>query len=107
MHLLILVTLAAAATAAPQIEPYVHEEIPAEPYIHVEPALSALALGEVRPAQAKAAPQQFAAPVQQFAPAAPVQQFAPQQFAAPAGPVGWAGYCINNRGEGVPCRKQF
>merc|ERR1712106_1308562 len=113
---------------------YVHEEIAAEPYIHDEPALTPEALGEVDPGRRQAqqfapstpvqqfAPQQFAQqPAQQFAPqqiAQPAQQFAPQQiaqpaqqfnqqFAAPSGPAGWAGYCINNLGEGVPCRQQF
>merc|ERR1739849_48115 len=116
MHFLILSCLAAAATqivpyehVEVPAEPYVHVEVPAEPYIHEEPEISPLALGVVRPAKTNAAPQQIAAPViapQQFT--AP-QQFIPQQFAAPqqfAGPV-WSGYCINNLGEGVPCRKQF
>merc|ERR1711874_743936 len=121
MHAIILVTLASAATALPQIvpyvheeiaaEPYIHQEVEAEPYVHIEPEISPLALGIVRP---NAAPQQFAAPVQQqqfvqqqFAPqqfAAPVQQqFAQPQFAAPA----WTGGCYNNLGEGVPCRQKF
>merc|ERR1719336_1918543 len=39
------------------------------------------------------APQQFAAPV------------APQQFAAPVAGV-WTGSCINNLGQGVPCRAE-
>merc|ERR1711981_620184 len=119
MHLMILVSLAAAASAAPQIvpyehveieaEPYVHEEIEALPYIHEEPELSALSLGIInrnKPAVAPVAvaPQQFAAPVapQQFA--APVA-VAPQQFAAPVAGV-WAGSCINNLGQGVPCRAE-
>merc|ERR1712072_575606 len=106
MHAIILVTLASAATALPQIvpyvheeiaaEPYIHQEVEAEPYVHIEPEISPLALGIVRP---NAAPQQFAAPAapQQFA--APVQQqFAQPQFAAPA----WTGGCYNNLGEGVP-----
>merc|ERR1739838_737016 len=121
MHLMILVSLAAAASAAPQIvpyvheevaaEPYIHQEVEAEPYVHYEPELSPLALGIVRP---NAAPQQFAAPVQQqqFV----QQQFAPQQFAqpqfAPAAPAGyangaWTRGCYNNLGEGVPCRQKF
>merc|ERR1711970_1692355 len=112
---------AAAASAAPQIvpyvheevaaEPYIHQEIEAEPYVHIEPEISPLALGIVRP---NAAPQQFAAPVQQhqFAP----QQFAPQQIAqpqfAPAAPAcyangAWTGGCYNNLGAGVPCRQKF
>merc|ERR1740128_683197 len=126
MHLMILVSLAAAASAAPQIvpyvheevaaEPYIHQEVEAEPYVHYEPELSPLALGIVRP---PAAPQQFAAPVQQqqfvqqqFAPQQFAQpQFAPQQF-APSAPAGyangaWTGGCLNNLGEGVPCRQKF
>merc|ERR1711872_701912 len=129
MQLLIFVSLAAAAFAAPQIVPYVHEEIPAEPYVHqeveaepyvhIEPEISPLALGIVRPNAAPAAPQQFAAPVQQqqFVPQqqqfVPQQQFAPQQFAQPqfapaaqAAPA-WTGGCYNNLGEGVPCRQKF
>merc|ERR1712117_910269 len=57
MHLMILVSLAAAASAAPQIvpyehveiaaEPYVHQEIPAEPYVHEEPELTPEALGVI------------------------------------------------------------
>merc|ERR1712066_614888 len=115
MHLMILVSLAAAASAAPQIvpyehveiaaEPYVHEEIEALPYIHEEPELTPLSLGVINrnrpaPAPVAVAPQQFAAPVaQQFA--APVAQ----QFAAPVAGV-WTGSCINNLGQGVPCRAE-
>merc|ERR1712106_1090504 len=107
--------LAAAASAAPQVVPYVHEEIAAEPYIHDEPSLTPEALGEVAPGRRQAqqvapstpvqqvAPQQFAQqPAKQFAQPPqqfnqPAQQFN-QQFATPSGPVGWAGYCINNLG---------
>ena len=126
----ILVSLAAAASAAPQIvpyehveiaaEPYVHQEIPAEPYVHEEPELTPEALGIInrnKPAPAPVvAPQQFAAPVQQqFVVAQQPQQFLPQQqlFAQPqqfaAQPVQgvWNGNCINNLGEGVPCRVKF
>merc|ERR1711970_1431664 len=114
MHAIIFVTLVAAASAAPQIVPYVHEEIAAEPYIHqeveagpyvhIEPEISPLALGIVRP---NAAPQQFAAPAapQQFAAPVQQQQFVQQQFAAPvqqqfaqpqlAAPA-WTGGCYNN-----------
>merc|ERR1712203_938662 len=116
MHLMILVSLAAAASAAPQIvpyehveiaaEPYIHQEIEALPYIHEEPELSPLSLGVIdrnkpAPAPVAVAPQQFAAPVapQQFA--APVAQ----QFAAPVAGV-WTGGCINNLGQGVPCRAE-
>merc|ERR1712123_553477 len=96
MQFMILVSLAATAFAAPQIvpyvheevaaEPYIHQEVEAEPYVHYEPELSPLALGIVRP---NAAPQQFAAP-----------QFAQPQF-APAAPAGyangaWTGGCYNN-----------
>merc|ERR1712066_370618 len=99
MHLMILVSLAAAASAAPQIvpyehveiaaEPYVHEEIEALPYIHDEPELTPLSLGVInrnRPAPAPVA-------------------VAPQQFAAPVAGV-WTGSCINNLGQGVPCRAE-
>merc|ERR1712168_578065 len=106
MHAIIFVTLVSAAYSMPQIvpyvheevaaEPYIHQEIEAEPYVHIEPEISPLALGIVRPNAAPAAPQQFAAPVQ--------QQFAPQQFAQPqfapaaqAAPA-WTGGCYNNLG---------
>merc|ERR1712088_496433 len=89
MHLMILVSLAAAATASPQIvpyehveiaaEPYIHEEIEAEPYVHIEPELTQEALGVIVRNKPAAAP--VAAPVQFSAPAIQ-QQFAPQQFAA-------------------------
>merc|ERR1719471_2621033 len=117
MHLMILVSLAAAASAAPQIVPYEHVEIPAEPYVHQEPELTPEALGIIDRSKPKVAvaPQQFAAPVQQqqFV-AQPQQQFVPQQqlfaqpqqFAAPVQGV-WTGTCINNLGEGVPCRMKF
>merc|ERR1712226_502147 len=118
MHLMILVSLAAAATAAPQIvpyehveieaEPYIHQEIEAEPYVHIEPELTQEALGViVRNNQpAVAAPVQFAAPAvqQQFVPAQ-VAQVAPQQFAAAPVATGvWTGTCLNNLGQGVACR---
>merc|ERR1712002_1084284 len=129
MHAIIFVTLVSAAYSLPQIvpyvheevaaEPYIHQEIEAEPYVHIEPEISPLALGIVRPNAAPAAPQQFAAPVQQqqFVPQqqqfVPQQQFAPQQFAQPqfapaaqAAPA-WTGGCYNNLGEGVPCRQKF
>merc|ERR1712073_13787 len=124
MHLMILVSLAAATSAAPQIvpyehveipaEPYIHEEVAAEPYVHIEPELTPEALGVIDRSNlrtAPAAPQQFAAQ-QQFIPQQ--QQFLPQQqlFAQPqqfAGPVQgvWTGTCLNNLGEGVPCRQKF
>merc|ERR1712027_274828 len=125
MHLMILVSLAAAASAAPQIvpyehveiaaEPYVHQEIPAEPYVHEEPELTAEALGIID----RSKPRVVAAPVQQQQ-FVPQQQFVaqqqfipqqqlfaqPQQFAAPVQGV-WTGTCLNNLGEGVPCRQKF
>ena len=94
----ILVSLAAAASAAPQIvpyehveipaEPYVHQEVAAEPYVHEEPELTPEALGIIDRSKPKVAvaPQQFAAaPVQQQFVAQPQQQFIPQQqlFAQP------------------------
>merc|ERR1711976_477103 len=116
MHLMILVSLAAAASAAPQIVPYERVEIPAEPYVHEEPELTPEALGIIDRSKPKVAvvPQQFAAPVQQQFVAQPQQQFIPQQqlfaqpqqFAAPVQGV-WTGTCINNLGEGVPCRMKF
>merc|ERR1719324_2054228 len=127
---MILVSLAAATSAAPQIVPYEHVEIPAEPYVHIEPELTPEALGVIDRSNLRtapvAAPQQFAAPVQQqFVPQqqqfvaqqqfiSQQQQFLPQQqlFAQPqqfAGPVQgvWTGTCFNNLGEGVPCRQKF
>merc|ERR1712045_325057 len=120
MHLMILVSLAAATSAAPQIvpyqhveipaEPYIHEEVAAEPYVHIEPELTPEALGVIDRSNLRtapvAAPQQFAAPVQQqFVPQQ--QQFvAQQQFAGPVQGV-WTGTCFNNLGEGVPCRQKF
>merc|ERR1712203_279531 len=99
MHLMILVSLAAAATASPQIvpyehveiaaEPYVHQEIEALPYVHEEPELSDLALGIINRNKPEAVP--VAAPV------------VPQQFAAPVAGV-WTGTCLNNLGQGVACR---
>merc|ERR1711971_299163 len=95
MHLMILVSLAAAATAAPQIvpyehveieaEPYIHQEIEAEPYVHIEPELTQEALGViVRNSQPAVAPVQFAA--------------------APVAAGVWTGTCLNNLGQGVACR---
>ena len=109
----ILASLAAAASAAPQIvpyqhveieaEPYIHEEIEAEPYVHIEPELTPEALGIINRNQPAAAPV-VAAPVQFSAPAVQ-QQFVPQQFAAAPVPAGvWAGACVNNLGQGVACR---
>ena len=63
----------------PEAVPYVHEEIPAEPYVHQEPAY------------VEQAP--VVAPV-----AAPVAPVAPVTFN-----VAGAG-CFNYKGEGVPCR---
>merc|ERR1712003_95649 len=99
MHLMILASLAAAASAAPQIvpyqhveieaEPYIHEEIEAEPYVHIEPELTPEALGIINRNQPAAAPV-VAAPV---------------QFSAAPVPAGvWAGACVNNLGQGVACR---
>merc|ERR1712088_151734 len=104
MHLMILVSLAAAATAAPQIvpyehveieaEPYIHQEIEAEPYVHIEPELTQEALGVIVRNNQPA----VAAPAQ-------VAQVAPQQFAAAPVAAGvWTGTCLNNLGQGVACR---
>merc|ERR1711936_383039 len=91
MQSLILLAVIATATAAPQIVPYVHEEIEAlpyihqeiaaEPYIHQEPALSAEALGEV------------------------VATGATGYAAGPLVVTGWSGACSNNLGQAVPCRQ--
>merc|ERR1712045_373597 len=91
MPSLIIFTLVAAASAAPQIVPYVHEEIPAEPYIHqeieaepyvhIEPALSPEALGDVV----------YSGPV-----------VATGYAAGPLEVGAWTGPCINNLGEAVP-----
>merc|ERR1711971_1451933 len=85
---MILVSLAAAATAAPQIvpyehveieaEPYIHQEIEAEPYVHIEPELTQEALGVI---------------VRNSQPAA-----------APVAAGVWTGTCLNNLGQGVACR---
>merc|ERR1712061_760640 len=118
MHLMILVSLAAATSAAPQIvpyehveipaEPYIHEEGAAEPYVHIEPELTPEALGVIDRSNlrtAPAAPQQFVPQQQQFLPQQ--QLFAqPQQFAGPVQGV-WTGTCLHNLGEGVPCRQKF
>merc|ERR1712154_227055 len=95
MQSLIFLAVIAMATAAPQIvpyvheeiaaEPYIHQEIAAEPYVHQEPALSPEALGEVV----------YAAPVA-------------SGLGYAAGPVvvtGWSGACIDNLGQAVPCRQ--
>ena len=164
----VFLAVVATAMAAPQIvpyqhveipaEPYIHEEVAAEPYVHIEPELTPEALGVIDRSNLRtapvAAPQQFAAPVQQqFVPQqqqfvaqqqfiSQQQQFLPQQqlFAQPqqfAGPVQgwfaykyfcalkiffqnnqifllkiftagvWTGTCLNNLGEGVPCRQKF
>merc|ERR1719266_401746 len=96
MHLMILVSLAAATSAAPQIvpyehveipaEPYIHEEVAAEPYVHIEPELTPEALGVIDRSNLRTAPvvaqQQFIPQQQQFLPQQ--QLFAqPQQFAGP------------------------
>merc|ERR1719266_2373849 len=130
---MILVSLAAATSAAPQIvpyehveipaEPYIHEEAAAEPYVHIEPELTPEALGVIDRSNLRTAPaapqqQQFVAQQQQFVAQQQFipqqQQFLPQQqlFAQPqqfAGPVQgvWTGTCLNNLGEGVPCRQKF
>ena len=76
----ILLSLAACALSAPQQVPYVHQEIPAEPYVHVE-----------IPAEPY---------VHQEVPAEPYYGGEPTGYAGPA----WTGGCVNNLGQGVPCR---
>ena len=90
----VFLAVIASAMAAPQIvpyqhveipaEPYIHQEIPAEPYVHQEPALTPEALGQVA-YNAPAVPTGYAA--------------------APVIAGAWAGNCINNLGQGVPCRQ--
>merc|ERR1712064_190517 len=96
---------------SPAAEPYVHEEIPAEEYVHIAGKNAAVA-----------APAQPAAPA--YAPVAPAAPaYAPVQAAGPnynlnfgfpgyagyqpAAPATFAGTCYNWKGEGVPCREQF
>merc|ERR1712076_25727 len=114
MQLLVLLGLAATATALPAYvheeiaaEPYIHEEIPAEPYVHIEPPIDDLTLGIIRPNQQQ--PQQYVQPQQPQQYAQPQQYQQPQQqyFQQPQQPVGWAGRCVNNLGEGVECRRKF
>merc|ERR1712064_7631 len=103
---------------SPAAEPYVHEEIPAEEYVHIagknaavaapaQPAAPAYA--PVAPAAPAYAPVQAAGPNYNlnfgfpgyagYQPAAPAYQ--------PAAPATFAGTCYNWKGEGVPCREQF
>ena len=89
----VLFALVSAAVAAPQIlpyvhqeveaEPYIHQEIEAEPYVHLEPALAPEALGETNYA--------FAPQVAAFAPADNVIAYSNN------------GLCRNNLGSIVPC----
>merc|ERR1712004_512120 len=85
MQLLVLLGLAATATALPSYvheeipaEPYIHEEIPAEPYVHIEPPIDDLTLGIIRPNQQQQVYQQ---PQQQV-----YQQPQPEVVDAPASP---------------------
>ena len=64
----------------PEALPYVHEEIAAEPYIHI------------------AGPEAPAAPVAPVAPVAPIIANTPIAYSATTGG------CYNYKGEGVPCR---
>merc|ERR1712170_179434 len=83
MHFLILASLAAATSAAPQIvpydhveipaEPYVHQEIPAEPYVHQEPELTPEALGIINRSQRPQAAPTAARPVRRAPAARPVR----------------------------------
>merc|ERR1712106_296163 len=114
MQLLVLLGLAATATALPAYvheeiaaKPYIHQEIAAEPYVHIEPAIDDLTLGVIRPNQQQ---QQYQQPqVQQYQ---QYQQPQQQYFQQPQQPAGyangpWAGRCVNNLGEGVECRRKF
>merc|ERR1711922_74609 len=94
----ILSAVVASAVAFPQLVPYVHQEVAAEPYVHIEPALNDDVLGLTPEAQGVIAGRAAAA-------AAPINY---NYNAAPA--INYnnqAGRCVNNRGEGVPCRTQF
>lgn len=95
MQIFVLFALVSAAVAAPQIvpyiheeiaaEPYIHQEIEAEPYVHLEPALTAEALGEAAT----------------FAVAPQVAAFAP---AIEGAAITYSnGICRNNLGSVVPC----
>jgi len=109
MHAFIVLSFVALSSAAPQLvpylhqevvaepyihqeiiaEPYLHEEIAAEPYVHLEPALSPEALGY---AVAPVAPTGYAA--------AP---FAQANLGPVAGVAYASGLCRNNLGSSVPC----
>ena len=105
----VLSALVAAASAAPaDIVPYVHQEIEAEPYIHLEPALDDSVLGLTPEAQGVIAGRSLpqTAPVVNYNPAPINYNPAPVNY-NPA-PINYnAGGCYNNLGEGVPCRTQF
>merc|ERR1712180_482677 len=90
-------------------EPYVHQEIPAAPHRIREPELDALTLGQVRPGQQNQQyrPQQYQNQQYQNQQYQQPQQYAPQQPAGYANGPQWGGRCINNKGEGVECRKKF
>ena len=75
--------MAFALTApAPQEVPYLHQEIRAEPYVHVEIAAEPYIHQE---------PLLGASALGQV----------PTGYAGPA----WTGGCLNNLGQGVPCRQ--
>ena len=96
----IFLAVIAAATAAPQIVPYVHEEIAAEPYIHQEIAAEPYIHQEI-----------LAEPYVHSEPAltaAALGATGPTGYAA--GPLlvvgsSWTGACRNNLGLTVPCRQ--
>ena len=97
----IFLALIAAATAAPQIVPYVHEEIAAEPYIHQEIAAEPYIHQEIL-----AEPYVHEEPA--LSPEALGEVVATGTTGYAAGPVvitGWSGACINNLGQAVPCRQ--
>ena len=91
----ILSAVVASAVAFPQLVPYVHQEVAAEPYVHIEPALNDDVLGLTPEAQGVIAGRAAAAAPINYN-AAPAINYNNQ-----------AGRCVNNRGEGVPCRTQF
>merc|ERR1711931_403603 len=88
---------------APAAEPYVHVDIPAVPYVHVEPAVEVAAEPVVAPAIVPAPLKLARAPV------LPAGFYAAHHFAGYPAPLGYYPYalpvpgCFNNKGEAVEC----
>jgi len=68
---------------SPPAVPYVHVDIPAEPYVHDEPAYDGSDNEPAQPAAAPVAPTPFQAPVAPVAPVTPAPFQAPVQAPAP------------------------